>query len=304
MNARRLRLPYYPGCTLKTAASIFETSALASAEVLGMELVEIPRWNCCGTVFSLTDDDLIHHVAPIRNLIRVQEMNRDGILEGENRLVTLCSMCFNTLKRASLLAREKPDSLETLNGFMSLEEDYRGEVEVIHFLELLRDLGSEAIAEKVKRPLEGLKVAPYYGCTLLKPKEVGIDDPEGPAIQRDIFTALGAEVVDHPYMRLCCGSYQAMGERDAVVRLAHDILDRARKEGAEVVATSCPLCAFNLDSRQQQIKEAYPDFEEIPVVYFTQLLAWAFGLGPDFYQSDRNCVSSAHLFREEQPVHR
>ena len=303
MNAGRLKLPYYPGCTLKTAASIFETSALASAEVLGMELVEIPRWNCCGTVFSLTDDDLIHHVAPIRNLIRVQEMNRDGILEGENRLVTLCSMCFNTLKRASLLAREKPESLETLNGFMSLEEDYRGEVEVVHFLELLRDLGQEAIAEKVKRPLAGLKVAPYYGCTLLKPKEVGIDDPEGPAIQRDIFTALGAEVVDHPYMRLCCGSYQTMGEKEAVIRLAHDILDRARKEGAEVVATSCPLCAFNLDSRQQQVKEAYPDFEEIPVVYFTQLLARAFGLGPESCDSDRNFVSSAHLFREEQAVH-
>jgi heterodisulfide reductase subunit B len=302
MNARRLRLPYYPGCTLKTAASIFETSALASAEVLGMELVEIPRWNCCGTVFSLTDDDLIHHVAPIRNLIRVQEMNRDGILEDENRLVTLCSMCFNTLKRACLLAREKPDSLKVLNDFMSLEEDYRGDVEVVHLLELLRDLGQDAIAEKVKRPLAGLKVAPYYGCTLLKPKEVGIDDPEGPTIQRDIFASLGAEVIDHPYMRLCCGSYQTMCERDAVVRLSHDILDHARKGGAEVVATSCPLCAFNLDSKQRQIKEAYPDFEEIPVVYFTQLLARAFGLGPELYESDRNLVSCAHLFREQEPV--
>lgn len=302
MNAKTVRLPYYPGCTLKTAASIFEISALACAEALGMELVEIPRWNCCGTVFSLTDDDLIHHVAPIRNLIRVQEMNRDGILEGENRLVTLCSMCFNTLKRASLLARDRPDSLKTLNDFMSLEEDYAGDVEVVHFLELLRDLGTEAIAEKVKRPLAGLKVAPYYGCTLLKPGEVGIDDAEEPTIQRDIFAALGAEVVNHPYMRLCCGSYQTMGEKDAVVRLAHDILDRARKEGAEVVATSCPLCAFNLDSRQGEVKEAYPDFEEIPVVYFTQLVARAFGLEPESYESDQNCVSAEDLFREEEPV--
>ena len=89
MNSKNLRLPYYPGCTLKTAASIFEISAMACAKELGMELVEIPRWNCCGTVFSLTDDDLIHHVAPIRNLIRVQEMNRDGTVVDENRLVTL-----------------------------------------------------------------------------------------------------------------------------------------------------------------------------------------------------------------------
>ncbi len=302
MNSNNLRLPYYPGCTLKTAASIFEISALACADVLGMELVEIPRWNCCGTVFSLTEDDLIHHVAPIRNLIRVQEMNRDGVLDGENRLVTLCSMCFNTLKRASLLARDKPDSLKTLNDFMSLEEDYSGDVEVVHFLELLRDLGPEVIAEKVKRPLAGLKVAPYYGCTLLKPKEVGIDDAEEPTIQRDIFTALGAEVVHNPYMKLCCGSYQTMNEKDAVVRLAHDILYHARRDGAQVVATSCPLCAFNLDNRQREVKEAYPDFEEIPVLYFTQLLARAFGLGPGFYESDRNYISSKHLFREEQPV--
>jgi heterodisulfide reductase subunit B len=302
MNTKILRLPYYPGCTLKTAASIFETSALACAEALGMDLVEIPRWNCCGTVFSLTDDDLIHHVGPIRNLIRVQEMNRLGVLDDENRLVTLCSMCFNTLKRASLMARDRPDSLKTLNGFMSLEEDYNGDVEVVHFLELLRDLGPEEIAGKVKRPLEGLRVAPYYGCTLLKPKEVGIDDAEEPTIQSDIFTALGAGVVRHPHMRLCCGSYQTMGEQDAVVRLAHDILESARMSGAHVVATSCPLCAFNLDSRQAQVKEAYPGFEEIPVVYFTQLVARALGLGPEFYESGRNSVSSGHLFREEQPV--
>jgi heterodisulfide reductase subunit B len=145
-------------------------------------------------------------------------------------------------------------------------------------------------------------VAPYYGCTLLKPGEVGIDDPEEPTIQRDIFAALGAEVVSHPYMRLCCGSYQAMGEQEAVVRLTHDILDHARKGGAGVLATSCPLCAFNLDSRQEQVKEAYPDFEEVPVVYFTQLMAWAFGLGPEFCESDRTCVSSGHLFKKEQPV--
>ena len=160
MSTDSKRLPYYPGCTLKTTAGNFEVSALASARVLGMELVEIPRWNCCGTVFSQTDDDLIHHVGPVRNLIRVQEMNRDGIVKDEYRLVTLCSMCFNTLKRADLRMRENPDNLKTLNDFMNLEDDYEGNVEVVHLLELLRDLGPEAIAEKVRNPLTGLKVAP------------------------------------------------------------------------------------------------------------------------------------------------
>ena len=300
MNPDNKRLPYYPGCTLKTTAGNFEASALASARALGMELLEIPRWNCCGTVFSLTDDDLIHHVAPVRNLIRVQEMNRDGTVEDEHRLVTLCSMCFNTLKRANLRMRENPDNLKTLNDFMNLEDDYEGNVEVVHLLELLRDLGPEAIAEKVRNPLTGLRVAPYYGCMLLKPKEVGIDDPEEPTIQNGLLTALGAEVVYNHYMKLCCGSYQTMHSKDAVAGLAYDILSHAQADGAQVIATSCPLCAYNLDNRQKQVKEMHPEFEEMPVLYFTQLMALAFGLEPQVCGFDQNFVSAEHLFKEKQ----
>lgn len=300
MTSQNAKFPYYPGCTLKTTAANFEVSALASAKVLGMELVELPRWNCCGTVFSLADDDLIHHVAPVRNLIRVQEMNRDGILSGENRLVTLCSMCFNTLKRANLLVKEKADDLKTINDFMYLEDDYEGRVEVVHFLELLRDLGPEAIAEKVKTPLTGLRVAPYYGCMILRPKEVGIDDPEEPTIMGDLFAALGAEIVYNNYMKVCCGSYQTMHDKYAVANLVYDILTHAQADGAQAIATSCPLCAYNLDNRQALVKEVHPEFEEIPVFYFTQLMALAFGLEPETCGFDRNYVSAEGLLRERQ----
>jgi heterodisulfide reductase subunit B len=294
------RLPYYPGCTLKTTAGNFETSAVAVARALGIDLLELPRWNCCGTVFSLTDDDLIHHVAPIRNLIRVKEMNRAGMVSDENRLVTLCSMCFNTLKRANLLVRENPDDLKTINDFMYLEDDYNGDVEVVHFLELLRELGPETIAEKVERPLTGLRVAPYYGCMILKPKEVGIDDPEEPTIQKDLFTAMGAEVVYNNYMKLCCGSYQTMRDKYAVAGLVYDILSHAQADGAQAIATSCPLCAYNLDNRQKEVKERHPDFEEIPVFYFSQLMALALGLEPEVCGFDQNYIPTEHLLREKQ----
>lgn len=294
------RLPYYPGCTLKTRASNFEVSAMACAKALGMELVELPNWTCCGTVFSLTSDDLIHHVGPVRNLIRVNEMNRDGLLDGENRLVTLCSMCFNTLKRANLRMRENPDDLKTINDFMDTEDDYAGDVEVVHFLELLRDLGPGAIGEKVENPLVGLRVAPYYGCMLLRPKEVGIDDPEEPTIQSDILNALGAEVVYNHYMKVCCGSYQAMHDRYAVAGLVYDILSHARADGAQAIATSCPLCAHNLDSGQKEVKERHPDFEEIPVFYFTELMALAFGLDPGFFGAGHRYVPAEHLLKESQ----
>lgn len=298
MSTEIQKLPYYPGCTLKTSAANFEISAMASAKTLGMELLEIPRWNCCGTVFSLTSDDLIHHVAPIRNLIRVQEMNREGTVDDEYRLVTLCSMCFNTMKRADLRMRENPDDLKTINDFMNLEEDYEGKVRVVHMLELLRDLGSEAIAEKVEVPLSGLRVAPYYGCMLLRPKEVGIDDPEEPTIQNDVLTALGAEVVYNNYMKVCCGSYQTMHDKRAVAGLVYDILTHAQADGAQAISTSCPLCAFNLDNRQKVIKEIYPEFEEIPVFYFTQLMALAFGLGPSSYGFEKNHVPAENLLKE------
>jgi heterodisulfide reductase subunit B len=300
MKPESQRLPYYPGCTLKTTASNFERSALASARVLGIELVEIPRWNCCGTVFSLTDDDLIHHVAPVRNLIRVQEMNRDGAVQDEFRLVTLCSMCLNTLKRANLRMRENPDNLKTINDFMNLEEDYDVGVEVLHLLEILRDLGSEAIAAKVARPLTGLKVAPYYGCMMLKPKEVGIDDPEEPTIQNEVLTALGADVVYNHYMKVCCGSYQTMHSKDAVTGLAYDILSHAQGDGAQVIATSCPLCAYNLDNGQRHVKQLHPEFQEIPVLYFTQLMALAFGLEWSVCGFEKNYVSAEGLLKAKE----
>lgn len=291
----KTKLPYYPGCTLKTTAQNLEASALAVAEALGIELIELPRWNCCGVVSSLADDDLIHHVAPVRNLIRAQEMREAGLVDGETRLVTLCSMCFNTLKRANARVRENPDDLETINEFMYREEDYDGGTEVVHFLEILRDLGSERIAEAVKRPLAGLKVAPYYGCTMLRPKEIGIDDPEAPTIQDDLLRALGAEPVDNPYKKVCCGSYQVVQNRDAVANLAHDILSHARAVGAEAVTTCCPLCAFNLDNRQKDVQAKHPDYEPIPVLYITQLMALAFGLPPEVCRFDLNYVNPRPL---------
>jgi len=202
-HATGVEIPYFPGCTLKTKAKYFESSAVNVAKSLNIELVELPRWNCCGTVTSLTSDDLIHHVAPIRDLIRVEEMNERGELNEEYRLVVLCSMCFHVLKRSHLRVMNNPGELEKINAFMYLERDYRGQVKVVHFLELLRDIGFPNIQKKVKRPLTGLKVAPYYGCLLLRPKEVGIDDPEDPSIQTLLIEALGARVIDNPFKTRC-----------------------------------------------------------------------------------------------------
>ena len=298
-----MRIAYYPGCTLKETARNFSDSAIESARVLGIEMVELPRWNCCGAVFSLTSDDLMHHLGPIRNLIRVKEMNEEGLVEGDLRLLTLCSMCYGVLKRANLLVNENAEHLRKINDFMYLEKDYEGDVEVLHFLTLLKDVGFENVKEKAVNPLKDLKVAPYYGCTLLRPKEVAIDDPEAPSIQEELLTSLGAEVVSSAFKTRCCGSYQTVRDKYAVAEIAYDILRRAQNEGAEVIATSCPLCAFNLDDRQEEVMQRHPDFAAMPVVYFTQLMAVAFGLDEDRARFDLNHIDPRPLLEEKNLLH-
>jgi len=277
-----MSLAYYPGCTLKTKAKNLEDPAIASMEALGLDLEEIPKWNCCGAVYSLADDDLIHQVAPVRNLIRVKE-------QGKNELVTLCAFCFNTLKRANLLVEKNAEKRDTLNSFMDEEIDYNGEVKVVHLLEVLRDkVGWETLSQRIKLPLSGLKIAPYYGCMLLRPRDVAIDSVENPTILRDFIVALGATPIDFPCATSCCGSYQIVSNPGNVTEYAWNILSSALRCGAEALVLSCPLCDFNLGQRQRDLMERHPEFKGMPFFYFTQLLALALGLDPEICRFELN----------------
>jgi heterodisulfide reductase subunit B len=262
-------------------------------EVLGVKLEEISRWNCCGAVYSLADDDLIHQVAPVRNLIRVKEQRK-------NELVTLCSFCLNTLKRANLLMKEDAEKRNTLNSFMDEEIDYSGEVKVAHLLELLRDeIGWEALARKVKLPLRELKVAPYYGCTLLRPREVAIDSVDNPTILHEFLKALGATPVDFPYTTRCCGSYQIVSNPDDISGYAWDILSSALSNGAEALVLTCPLCDYNLGQGQKGLAKTHNRFKGMPLFYFTQLLALALGLDPALCRFELNYGEPELLLREK-----
>jgi heterodisulfide reductase subunit B len=282
-----MKIPYYPGCTLKTKAINFDASTVAAAEALGIELVELPRWNCCGTVHALARDDVMHYLAPIRNLIRVEDMNSKGLVD-DKRLATQCAMCYNTLKRANQAANDDPEKMEKIRGIMEKEQEYSGNVEVVHFLEILRQRGWDRVKEAVEKPLTGIKVAPYYGCLLLRPREFSIDDPDAPRVMEDLLEALGAEVVDFPYKTKCCGAYHAVHLKEVAAGLSQRILEKAVEAGADMVATACPLCDFNLGERQTEIKKHFPDFESIPVVYYTQLMALAFGQNEEATALDVN----------------
>ena len=288
-----MKLLYYPGCTLKTSAKNLEKSAFAIMEALGHEMVEMEDWTCCGVVASLTDDDLMHHLAPMRNLIHVED-------EGEDKVVTLCDMCCNTLKQTNLRVKEKPDDLETLNLFMDRENDYKGTVKVIHFLEFLRDeVGFNVLKKMVKKPLKGMKIMPYYGCMLLRPREVAIDDAEEPMIFTELLTALGAEVVDNPFKIECCGSYHTIEEKNLVSNRAYRITNFAIERGSDAIVLSCPLCRFNLDVRGKEAEKMYKNYKQVPVYYYTQLIAVALGLDPKCCGFENHAVDPILLLKKK-----
>ncbi len=288
-----MRISYYPGCTLKSKAKNLEDSAVASMRVLGVEMEELPRWNCCGAVHSLADDDLIHQVAPVRDLIRAKE-------QGSDKLVTLCSMCYNSLARANLIMLTDEEKRNTINTFMDEEIDYQGEVEVLHFLTFLEKyIGWEKIREKVKKPLKGLKIAPYYGCTLQRPRDVAIEPPGQYQLMIQLIKTVGGEYVYFPAFDRCCGSYQILGHPEAARDTSAMIINSAEKTGADALILSCPLCEYNLGKKQKGLVEAGKIIDFMPTFYFTQLLALALGVDPETCRFDLNDEKSMDLLKQK-----
>lgn len=287
-----MKIGYYPGCTLKAKAKNLEDSAIHSMKALGVEMVELERWNCCGAVYNLADDDLVHFLAPVRDLIRAKD-------QGFTKLATLCSMCYNTLARANLLMRDEEEKRDALNNFMDEETDYRGEVEVVHLLSFLRDeIGWDKLEEAVKNPLTDLKVAPYYGCTLTRPRAVSIDQGITHEVFEDFCRALGATVVDFPEAETCCGSYNIVSHPEAAINTAAGILADAAKHEADAIAMSCPLCEYNMGRRQEEVFKDRDGAKPMPVIYFTQMLAVALGLDPEVVGFDRNTAATRDFLEQ------
>jgi len=269
---------YFPGCNLKTNAKGFEETAIAVSKKLDAELVEMPNWNCCGTVHTLTSDNIMKRIAPIRVLSRSRKHIKT-LEESQNQVVTLCSMCNSTLKIVNNEVKKDQEILDKIN--YQLEEDeetYEPDMEVKHFLEILRDtIGYEKISEKVVNPLEGLKISPYYGCMLLHPEEAKIDDEEMPDVLESLVECLGAELVMSPLFKFCCGSYHIVDQEYIVSSQVEKIVEAAKRRGANALVVACPLCAYNIDQQQKAMEKNSVGKSPIPVFYFTQLMAIAMG---------------------------
>ncbi len=299
-----LKYPYYPGCSLYDTAAVFNDSALKVAQKLDVELVELEEWQCCGAVYPLSSDGLFPLAAPLRNLVQAERMveagksgdsggagesgvsgetgGAGGSGEVSNKMVTLCSACYNVHKRVDHLVREDEETLERINSY-NREDEYHKGVEIVHLLDVLRDdVGFERLKEAVARDLQDLKVGAYYGCLLLRPEEaLEFDDPEDPAVFEDLLTSLGCEPVKFPHRAECCGAYATVHLESPPESAARAIIESAVGRGARLLVTSCPLCHYNLQESQQNILEREPGFQELPVIYFTELLEYALGLSAE-----------------------
>ncbi len=272
-----MQYPYYPGCSLFEKAAAFNESALEAYNSLGIELKELPEWQCCGAVYPLSSDGLFPLAAPLRNLVQAERMSKED--EVSNKMVTACSACFNVHKRVNYLADNDQETLDRINSY-NREDEYHQGVEVVHLLEVLQqEVGFAKLSELVKVDLSDLKVAPYYGCLLLRPREeLEFDDPENPKIFEDFLAGLGSKPVDFPHRAECCGAYATLQLETPPEIATRAVVDSASERGAELIVASCPLCHFNLQESQQRISQREPGFSEIPVIYFTELLQFALGL--------------------------
>lgn len=262
---------YFPGCSLEKVAWSYNDSSLETAKKLGVELQELGDWNCCGATAYSHVDQLLAYTLVARNLAQAEKEGLD--------LVAPCSACYKNSYFTNKYLKEDIDLAEHIN--FALEEDdlqFNGNIDVHHIIDIYaNEVGVEEIKAKVTNPLEGLKVAAYYGCQIVRPRK-GEEDLEDPQFFEEIVEAMGAEAVDYPDRLRCCSASLIMTSRHAALDMVEKLLKSAVDSGADVIATACPLCQVNLECYQLQVNEEFGTDYKVPVMYFTQLLGLAMGI--------------------------
>ncbi|MCL2407465.1 MAG: heterodisulfide reductase-related iron-sulfur binding cluster [Defluviitaleaceae bacterium] len=253
---------YYPGCTLKTKAKELDGFARKSLELLGVVVEEVREWQCCGAVYPEARDELAARLSAVRVLVQARDTGLP--------VLTLCSACHHVLKRVNDDIRNDAEIRNRINNYLDLPAPYRGEAEVFHFVEVLRDgIGFDEFKKHVQNPLQGQKLAAYYGCMLLRPAEVmQFDDAENPKIVEEFIAALGGIPVKYAMRNECCGSYGTLTDAVKTTELSGNVKASAAGEGADVIVTFCPLCKYNLDL----VKD-----EGVKVKYFTKVVYESLG---------------------------
>lgn len=280
-----MRYTYYPGCTSETTAVEFGHSTEAVCAALGIELVELEDWNCCGASSAHSLNHELGLALPGRNVALAQQPGLDMVIP--------CPACYQHCRDANIRMREDKAWREKMERILDFH--YEDAAAPRHLLEVLaNDLDRDARRERVSSPLKGLKVASYYGCVLVRPPELtGWDDPEHPVTMDDIISDLGAEPIDWSYKVDCCGASLTLSRGDIVAELSTKIIEGAAEAGANCIVSACGMCEINLDTRQ-----APRSGKKMPIFYLTELMALAFGLPGVEKWLKKHSVDPRPLLRE------
>lgn len=279
---------YFPGCSLEKIAISYHQSSMETTRKLGVELKELEDWNCCGATAYSHVDELLAYTLCARNIAMAEKAKLD--------LVAPCSACYKNTYFTNKHLQEDPDLADHIN--YALEEDdltFSGSVKIKHLMEVLvDDVGLKEIQSKVVKPLEGLRVAPYYGCQILRPRKDG-EEVENPDYFEALLAAVGAEPVDYALKAYCCGGSLILTSRKAALSMCRNLLQHAVDREAVMIATACPMCQINLECYQSQVNQEFGTDFSMPIVYFTQLVGLALGVSPKKLGIGKELISAASL---------
>lgn len=259
-----MKMAYYPGCSLHGTAKEYDASTKAVCKELGIELEEVPDWNCCGATSAHSVDKELSILLPARNLKAIEQQTLDVIIP--------CAACFSRTKACSHVLKNDKD----MRAKVEKELDYHFNLNtnIYHLMELLaQEIGIKEITKHIKQKFDGLRLVSYYGCLLVRPHDITeLDDKENPQFLDELMAAIGAHSIDWPYKTECCGASLSLSKSGLVTGLVSKMISWAQEADAQAVVTACPLCQANLEMRQGK-------GQKLPIFYFTELLGLAFGLG-------------------------
>ncbi|MGF7185117.1 heterodisulfide reductase subunit B [Desulfitispora alkaliphila] len=286
-----MKFGYYPGCSLSSTGIEYNMSTKAVADFFGVQLEEIPDWNCCGASSAHATNQLLGLALPARNLQIAEEQGLD--------IAVPCAACYSRLKASHHAITTSETTKAKINEVIGKE--YNGSNQVVSVIDVVHQaIGTDAIKEKTSVPLKDLKVASYYGCLWVRPRELAMDDPENPVKIDQIVAAAGAEPVEWAYKNECCGAGHSTQKTDVGIKMIRDILKNAKDAGADCIATACPLCMINLDMRQGDILKEFGEDYNLPIFYFTELVGMAIGYIPEEVGVNKHFVDALPLLIDKK----
>lgn len=305
MNKEYKKVAYYPGCALEGSGHAYDRSTKAVGKELGLELVEVEDWNCCGAME-------VKNIDPkLQTYLSSRVMSTAAHEMGFDTVMAPCNGCYHNLKKAEYDLTNDPDSVEVV-GMLSEKAGHQayepGSIETIHALDWIKDtIGEDGIRERVKNSLSGLKIANYYGCMYTRPRHIfpekdqgeGSESTSQPHFMDDILAAAGAEIVDYPLKTACCGGAHTLSDSDTSTKLVVNLLKAAEACDADVIATECPTCHSGLEMHQVRAEKVHGIKTTPKILYFTQLLGMALGLSARKVGVHENISDSMALLKEK-----